>query len=100
LPEQFGEGIDFMWELPIGRELAGVVSHINTREGVYVDIGLLWASLSGGRRRALIPLTAIPRFTSVRIGQDVKVRIAKRDPTTYTVWVDLVEPRFVHFKVG
>jgi hypothetical protein len=88
-----------MCELATGQELTGLVSYVDTCEGVYVDIGFLWASLSGGRRRALIPLAAIPRFTSIRIGQTVKVRVARRDHVTYTVWLDLIEPRFVFFKI-
>jgi hypothetical protein len=29
----------------------------------------------------------------------VKVRVARRDHVTYTVWLDLIEPRFVFFKI-
>ena len=102
LPPQFGEGIDFMFELRIGQELTGIVSYVNAaaREGVYVDIGLKWKRPDGFRERALIPLAAIARYTSVRVGQTVKVRVAALDRFTLMVRLDLVEPRFVHFTVG
>ena len=100
LPPQFGEGIDVMFELRIGQELTGIVSYVNAaaRGGVYVDIGLKWKRPDGFRERALIPLAAIPRHTSVRVGQTVKVKVAALDRFNLMVRLDLIEPRFVFFK--
>lgn len=99
-PKQFGEGVDILAELNVGQELTGLVSYVDTCKGVYIDIGLNWKGQGGFRQRVLIPLAAIPRFTSVRIGQTVKVRVVGLDHATYEVRLDLVEPRFVHFNIG
>jgi transcriptional accessory protein Tex/SPT6 len=100
-PKQFGEGVDILAELRIDQELIGIVSYVKTtaHEGVYVDIGLNWKGRGGFRQRGLVPPAGIPRYTSVRIGQTVKVRVVGLDHTTYEVRLDLIKPRFVFFKI-